>query len=73
MQILYTVKYGKFQSPQDSVTLQVLFFDGEEAYKDWTSLDSLYGSRHLADAWSTAPDINYPHSTRLKNIVSIPC
>ncbi|CAF3519184.1 unnamed protein product [Adineta steineri] len=29
-------------------TLQLIFFDGEEAVRDWTSSDSLYGSRHLA-------------------------
>src|SRR5437899_426111 len=27
-------------------------FDGEEAYKDWTETDSLYGSRHLARKWA---------------------
>ena len=26
-------------------TLQLVFFDGEEAFKDWTDIDSLYGSR----------------------------
>ncbi|CAB4410174.1 unnamed protein product [Rhizophagus irregularis] len=34
-----------------SKTLQIIFFDGEEAFKDWTSTDSLYGSRHLATKW----------------------
>jgi len=34
------------------VTLQLLFFDGEEAFKDWTQTDSLYGSRHLAKLWA---------------------
>lgn len=29
----------------------LVFFDGEEAVKDWTATDSLYGSRHLADKW----------------------
>src|SRR4051794_31718556 len=29
-----------------STTLQIIFFDGEEAFKDWTSTDSLYGSRY---------------------------
>eukprot|EP01133_Synstelium_polycarpum_P020248 gene20248-24277_t len=28
--------------------LKLVFFDGEEAFVDWTSTDSLYGSRHLA-------------------------
>lgn len=26
-------------------TLQLVFFDGEEAFKDWTSTDSVYGAR----------------------------
>ncbi|CAF1110970.1 unnamed protein product, partial [Didymodactylos carnosus] len=30
------------------ITLQLIFFDGEEAFRDWTATDSLYGSRHLA-------------------------
>ncbi|KAF9357078.1 hypothetical protein BGX26_004287 [Mortierella sp. AD094] len=33
-------------------TLQLVFFDGEEAFGDWTHTDSLYGSRHLADLWA---------------------
>ncbi len=28
--------------------MQFIFFDGEEAFKDWTSDDSKYGSRHFA-------------------------
>lgn len=32
----------------EKVSLQVIFFDGEEAFEDWTRTDSLYGSRHLA-------------------------
>ncbi|XP_056624133.1 glutaminyl-peptide cyclotransferase [Triplophysa dalaica] len=35
------------------VSLQLLFFDGEEALYQWTSEDSLYGSRHLAHRMST--------------------
>ena len=27
----------------------LVFFDGEEAVRDWSQTDSLYGSRHLAD------------------------
>lgn len=37
---------------QSDVTLQMVFFDGEEAFVSWTKTDSLYGSRHLADLWS---------------------
>ena len=34
------------------LTLQMIFFDGEEAFISWTSTDSLYGSRYLADVWN---------------------
>lgn len=30
------------------VSLQLIFTDGEEAFKQWTSTDSLYGARRLA-------------------------
>lgn len=28
-------------------TLQLVFFDGEEAFKDWTATDSIYGARYF--------------------------
>lgn len=31
--------------------LQLIFFDGEEAYVQWTQSDSVYGSRALASSW----------------------
>jgi len=36
------------------VSLQFIFFDGEEAFKDWTDTDSLYGARHLASQLDNA-------------------
>jgi len=33
--------------------LKIVFFDGEEAFGDWTATDSLYGSRHLAAKWQS--------------------
>lgn len=33
-------------------TLQLVFFDGEEAYHQWTDSDSIYGSKALAELWS---------------------
>ena len=36
------------------LTPQIVFFDGEEAFKSWSSTDSLYGSRHLASIWSAS-------------------
>jgi glutaminyl-peptide cyclotransferase len=32
--------------------LQLIFFDGEEAFVQWTDTDSLYGARHLAEKMS---------------------
>ncbi len=32
--------------------VQLIFFDGEEAFRDWTATDSIYGSRHLAELWA---------------------
>uniref|UniRef100_A0A5S6Q069 Glutaminyl-peptide cyclotransferase n=1 Tax=Trichuris muris TaxID=70415 RepID=A0A5S6Q069_TRIMR len=34
------------------LTLQLIFFDGEEAFKEWSHSDSLYGSRQLASKWA---------------------
>jgi Zn-dependent M28 family amino/carboxypeptidase len=32
-------------------SVYLIFFDGEEAVREWTPDDSLYGSRHLAQRW----------------------
>ena len=31
------------------MSLQVIFTDGEEAFKSWTPTDSIYGARRLAE------------------------
>lgn len=35
----------------DGYSVWLVFFDGEEAFKDWSDSDSTYGSRHLAARW----------------------
>ncbi|KAK9464944.1 peptidase family M28-domain-containing protein [Lipomyces arxii] len=35
----------------EDIGLQIIFMDGEEALVKWTSQDSLYGARHLANVW----------------------
>lgn len=35
----------------DELSLQLLFLDGEEAFKEWSNTDSIYGARHLAARW----------------------
>ncbi|RDW81381.1 glutaminyl-peptide cyclotransferase family protein [Aspergillus mulundensis] len=37
----------------DHIGIQVLFLDGEEAFKYWTDSDSLYGARSLAQHWDS--------------------
>ncbi|XP_055609587.1 glutaminyl-peptide cyclotransferase-like isoform X2 [Uranotaenia lowii] len=37
------------------LSLMLVFFDGEEAFRKWSATDSLYGSRHLAKKWTTNP------------------
>ena len=41
-----------------STTLQLMFFDGEEAFENWSPTDSLYGSRHLADKLNKTPIVD---------------
>ena len=48
------LKKRKLTHPSQT-TLQMIFFDGEEAFQDWTATDSLYGSRHLANKWNRSP------------------
>ncbi|ELU05699.1 hypothetical protein CAPTEDRAFT_97101, partial [Capitella teleta] len=45
---LKTKKDGMY----DGESLQMVFFDGEEAFENWTPSDSIYGARHLADKWN---------------------
>ena len=33
--------------------MQFIFFDGEEAFKEWTDKDSIYGARHHASQLQT--------------------
>jgi glutaminyl-peptide cyclotransferase len=35
----------------DGYSIWLVFFDGEEAIKEWSASDSTYGSRHLAAKW----------------------
>ena len=29
----------------------MIFFDGEEAFVEWSDTDSIYGAKHLAKRW----------------------
>jgi len=47
-------------SKMQNTTLQMIFFDGEEAFNRWSATDSLYGSRHLAELWATQDSLPAP-------------
>lgn len=47
--------FASTQASSPDLTLQLIFFDGEEALFRWTASDSLYGSRHLARKMETTP------------------
>lgn len=42
---------GIDSSLEEQQGIQVLLLDGEEAFKEWTEADSLYGARSLAAEW----------------------
>ncbi|KAI9459958.1 hypothetical protein HD554DRAFT_1599258 [Boletus coccyginus] len=49
-------------------TLQLVFFDGEESFKERSASDFLYGSRHLAEKWATTPVAPHTNLTELDGI-----
>jgi glutaminyl-peptide cyclotransferase len=50
LDVVHSLSSKLEKNPSDR-SLQIIFFDGEEAFLDWTAEDSLYGSRHLAEKW----------------------
>lgn len=48
--------------------LMLIFFDGEEAFQNWSDNDSLYGSRHLAKKWEQT---KYKNVREIDRIVSV--
>ncbi|XP_077421175.1 glutaminyl-peptide cyclotransferase-like a isoform X2 [Vanacampus margaritifer] len=54
---------------QPGLTLQLVFFDGEESFEQWTTTDSLYGSRHLSERMAATPYYADPlHTTVLQTL-----
>lgn len=45
--------------PPQGYSVWLVFFDGEEAVREWSSSDSLYGSRHLAAKWAGDGTLNH--------------
>lgn len=55
------------------VTLQLVFFDGAEAFEEWSTSDSMYGSRHLAEHMSHVPHPPGSEQTNLLHAVVRVC
>lgn len=36
---------------KNRLSLMFIFFDGEEAFRQWGPKDSIYGAKHLAEEW----------------------
>lgn len=72
IQLAYSLDPLLKKVKQNEVSLRLIFFDGEEAFKTWSKSDSLYGSRHLAQLWNNTP---YPEAgedaTQLDRIVGL--
>jgi len=69
--LAFTLRHDlKMQKLQESdITLQLIFFDGEEAFVRWTDTDSIYGSRALAKKWQNqsyrSGDVDGNHLDRI--------
>lgn len=55
---------------QIDATVQLIFFDGEEAFMEWTETDSLYGSRHLAAHMSQRDSSDCSDIDRIVGLIS---
>lgn len=42
----------QIHSIKNDLSLMFIFFDGEEAFNEWNSEDSIYGAKHLAKKWN---------------------
>ncbi|GAA5953993.1 hypothetical protein JCM3765_000717 [Sporobolomyces pararoseus] len=48
-------------------TLQIVLFDGEEAFQEWSSIDSIYGAKHLVEKLESTPSTSTTTTTTTTN------
>ena len=58
---------GRRKNP---VTYWLVFFDGEEAFRQWSPTDSLYGSRHLAAKLTANGELSRIHAMILVDMIA---
>ena len=56
-------------TPDLAGQVELVFFDGEEAFVDFTEVDGLYGSRHYAKFWRPAPASEKPAAAYVLDLV----
>jgi hypothetical protein len=54
---------------RSELTVWIVFFDGEEAFREWSSTDSLYGSRELAARMALTGDLRRVRAMILADLV----
>lgn len=67
--IAFDIPQQTSSASRPDLSLQLIFFDGEEAFVRWSPTDSLYGSRHLAQKMASTP--HPPGATNTNQIQSI--
>lgn len=63
----FSTDAGPFLRPY----LKIIFFDGEEAFTEWSPNDSLYGARHLSQLFASTPSDLQEDKTQLETVDSI--
>jgi glutaminyl-peptide cyclotransferase len=54
---------------KDALDYWFLFLDGEEAFVEWSTFDSTYGSRHLAHRWKEDGTVSKIHALILLDMI----
>ncbi|KAA1105884.1 hypothetical protein PGT21_023203 [Puccinia graminis f. sp. tritici] len=69
--LAHDVKLGQAGMTAERITLQIVLLDGEEAFREWSHTDSLYGARELAKKWSEPLRTPTATQKRLRSIDAI--
>jgi glutaminyl-peptide cyclotransferase len=57
------------QGRKHALTYWLVFFDGEEAVREWTETDSVYGSRHLVQKLASGGELGRIHAMILVDMI----
>jgi Zn-dependent M28 family amino/carboxypeptidase len=57
---------------KNALNCWLVFFDGEEAVRDWSASDSLYGSRHLVEKLSSSGELSRIQALILVDMIADP-